>query len=92
MLDQVYIRHKILGHKYMRSLINVARLEIVTPYGSCSRIDCLLLMHILLLCNQFIGKYLDIIHDIVLWHFALCTSMNCHTYILGMMLNCILTE
>jgi len=33
-----------------------------------------------------------IIHDIVLWHFVMCTSVNCHTYILGMMLNCIRTK
>jgi len=38
------------------------------------------------------GKLFDIIHDIVLWHFAMSTSVNCHTYILGMMLNCIRTK
>jgi len=32
------------------------------------------------------------IHDVVLWHFAMCTCVNCLTYILGMMLNCIRTE
>jgi len=42
--------------------------------------------------NQFMGKLLDIIHNTVLWHFAMCTSVNCLTYILGMMLNCIRTE
>jgi len=25
------------------------------------------------------GKQLDIIHDIVLWHFAMCISVNCLT-------------
>jgi len=30
------------------------------------------------------GKYLDIIHDIVLWHFATCTSVNCLTCVLVM--------
>jgi len=38
------------------------------------------------------GKYLDIIHDFMLWHFAMCTSVNSLTYILGMILNCIRTE
>jgi len=35
---------------------------------------------------------LMIIHYSVLWHFAMSTSVNCHTCILGMMLNCIRTE
>jgi len=30
-------------------------------------------------------------HEIVLWHFATCTSVNCPTSV-GMMLNCIHTE
>jgi len=33
-----------------------------------------------------------VIHDFVLWPFAMCTSVNCLTYILGMMLNCVRTE
>jgi len=33
-----------------------------------------------------------IIHDIVLWHFAMYTSVNCLTYVLGTMINCIRTE
>jgi len=39
--------------------------------------------------KPLMGRYLDIIHDFVLCHFAMCTSVNCLTYILGMMLNCI---
>jgi len=31
-------------------------------------------------------------HTVVLWHFAMCTSVNCLTFILGMMLNCIRTK
>jgi len=42
--------------------------------------------------KPLMGKYLDVIHDFVLWHFAMGTSVNCLTYILGMMLNCICTE
>jgi len=42
--------------------------------------------------KPFMGKYLDIILDIVLWHFATCTSVNCLTCVLVMTLNCIHTE
>jgi len=33
--------------------------------------------------------FIGFVHDFVLLHFAMCTSVNCFTCVPGMMLNCI---
>jgi len=37
-------------------------------------------MHITVALQETIRGRIDIIHDVVLWHFATCTSVNCLTY------------